>query len=103
MGAQSLRGMIDGQLSLDEDDLLAWHLTKNHFPPLPTLLISACKKAILRAADAEWDARVRLPRGYRATDTGGRTIRVADLVEMCHLHDLVEQRMAEIAGPDDED
>ena len=35
---------------------LEWHLTANHYPPLPRALIPLCVQAIEKANAGDWDA-----------------------------------------------
>lgn len=101
MGSSSLRGMVSGPLSLSRAEIVRWHLCYNHYPPLDDTLTASCLRAIERAARDKWDARIVLPPGYRNRRDGKRTILVRDLVEFCHLDDLVERRRAELFGAED--
>lgn len=67
---------------------LAWHLSSNHYPPVPASMIPVCEQAIRLAADEEWDEQVELPEGisYR----GSSTAPVWAIVEQHHLGDFVE-------------
>lgn len=44
---------------------LQYHLQHNHYPPVSTVVIPACKQAIKNANAGKWDKRVRLPDGIR--------------------------------------
>lgn len=67
---------------------LAWHLSSNHYPPVPASMIPVCEEAIRLAASEEWDEQVELPEGiyYR----GSSTAPVSAIVEQHHLGDFVE-------------
>lgn len=43
MGQQSLEGMLE---VTDYEVALRWHLTSNHFPPVPVSMVEPCKQAI---------------------------------------------------------
>lgn len=70
------------------DAALHYHLTANHYPPIPSSMIEPCKQAIELAANDEWDAMVALPDGisYR----GSNEAPVHAMVEQHHLHAFVE-------------
>lgn len=51
----------DGQIKLEQ--ALSWHLTSNHYPPLPTFFIPTCIAAIEAGQDEDWDQEIQLPRG----------------------------------------
>jgi hypothetical protein len=92
MGAQSARGMLkaagEGLVSLPSTTILHWHLTANHYPPLPASLVAPCQRAIELVAGGEGQRRVRLPKGLVGRD-GRRSLVAADLVETVHLWDFV--------------
>ena len=50
---------------------LSWHLQSNHYPPVPTSMVSVCSEAIDLANEEDWDAEVTLPDGvsYKGRDT----------------------------------
>lgn len=53
-------------LGNEEGDLrtaLSWHLTSNHFPPVPTTMVEPCIEAINNANEGEWDKLIQLPDG----------------------------------------
>ena len=43
---------------------LRWHLTNNHYPPLPETLLPVVKRVIKHARRGAWDATVNLPSGF---------------------------------------
>jgi hypothetical protein len=65
------------------ENAVFYHLRYNHFPPLPTIMVKPCVKAIPYARREDWDHRIRLPKGI--TWDGKKTISVADVFE---YHDL---------------
>jgi hypothetical protein len=70
-----------------QDVALQWHLTSNHYPPLPVALVAPCQRAIRNANRGLWERRVMLPKGY-----GFRPwVTTAKLVEGCHLDAFLDQ------------
>lgn len=75
---------------------LSWHLTANHYPPLPEALVDPCKRAIELARAGEWDAEISIEgagvklrvRPYSGETTDRPT--VARLVEVCHLEAFLD-------------
>lgn len=65
MGSQSARDfagqVADGNIELA--GAVSWHLTSNHFPPLPTFFVPVAIAAIHAAQDGEWDEELNLPLG----------------------------------------
>ena len=55
----------------DIDTALRWHLTSNHYPPLPIELVETAKVAITNGNAGDWDAEIELPEGitYRDAST----------------------------------
>lgn len=47
----------------DIDRALAWHLTSNHYPPVPTTMIPACREAIDAINEGDYDRNITLPDG----------------------------------------
>jgi hypothetical protein len=59
MGRMSLEGMLEGDVSYDA--ALEWHLTSNHYPPVPLSMIQACKEAIDACNEEDSDREIELP------------------------------------------
>ena len=98
-----LSGMDMAINNPDLDSTLRWHLTGNHYPPLPVALVAVAKKAIERAMQydeftGDWlgegkgPKAIRLPKGMQFQ--GKNTISVADAVESMHLDCIIEGLMA---------
>lgn len=85
MGHQTALSIAESGLSLR--DQLVWHLTSNHYPPIPTTMVEPCVMAINLASNGDWDARVELPEGvsYR----GEVTAPVSAIIEQHHLDAFV--------------
>jgi hypothetical protein len=42
---------------------LRWHLTANHYPPVPVEMVPICIEAIDEANEGNWDKMIKLPEG----------------------------------------
>jgi hypothetical protein len=60
MGYSSLLGMLG---STDIETALVWHLSSNHYPPMPLVMVEPCLTAIANANAGDWDALINLPDG----------------------------------------
>lgn len=67
---------------------LAWHLSHNHYPPVPASMIPVCEAAIDLARDEDWKAEVELPEGV--SYKGRATAPVWAIVESHHLGAFLE-------------
>jgi len=61
-------GRLQAEAMATEDYLgletqLHIHLTSNHYPPVPTSMITTCIEAIDKANEGQWGAYVKLPEG----------------------------------------
>lgn len=84
-----------GRFQLDEmrewadyDTALAWHLSSNHYPPIPSVMIAPCKVAIANASAGDWDARVELPEGILWR--GESSCPTHALIEHAHLDGFLD-------------
>ena len=89
MGRTGAMGMAeavsDHHITLDA--ALHWHLTSNHYPPLPTTLIPAAIRAIKVARKEQWHRKVLLPKYH--SFRGRRLAPVGEFIEALHLEDFV--------------
>lgn len=75
----------------DPDTALHWHLSANHYPPVPRAMYPVAKAAIKKASAGKWDAFVALPlgvehrRGPARRILGHHLARVSDVIEGWHL------------------
>jgi len=81
--AMDLASGADGFLP-NRADQLSLHLRSNHYPPLPTSLVTTCEEAIDLALQDDWETEVALPDDIR-TRTGQTSMTVADVIEAFHL------------------
>jgi len=64
MGAVSAKAMAEMD-TVNLRTALSWHLTSNHYPPVPTTMISACIEALDNANEGSWEKLVGLPEGVK--------------------------------------
>jgi hypothetical protein len=69
--------------STDIETALAWHLSSNHYPPIPLVMVEPCLTAIANACDGDLDALVVLPDGIEWR--GENACPTHALVEGAHL------------------
>jgi hypothetical protein len=75
MGHTTALGIAESGISLDQQ--LAWHLTGNHYPPVPTSMVQPCIEAIQAINAGDYDKAIALPDGvgYKGrTDAPARAI-----------------------------
>lgn len=92
MGRQSLEGMLE---VADIDTALSWHLSSNHYPPVPLSMVPVCKQAIDAAnrGEQDWDSVITLPDGVSWRGQSSAPVRA--IIERHHLESF-------LSGPDDE-
>jgi hypothetical protein len=73
--------MTEASISLEQQ--LDWHLTANHYPPVPSTMIQTCIEAIDEANDGNWSNWITLPDGV--SWQGLTTAPVYAIVEQHHL------------------
>jgi hypothetical protein len=66
---------------------LEWHLTANHYPPVPLSMLPVCERAIAKAKKGRWESRVRLPKG--CTFKGSIYAPVHEVVTGHHLDTFI--------------
>jgi len=86
MGALSAMDMAD---QVDIRTALSWHLTSNHYPPIPTTMIEPCIQAIDACNDGVWNEDIDLPEGvfYKGRDTAPAWV----IAEQHHLDFWIEE------------
>jgi len=67
---------------------LAWHLSSNHYPAIPSVMMEPCVEAIANANAGEWDKAIALPNGvlWRGQDTCA----TSTLIEHAHLEAFLD-------------
>lgn len=80
MGYASALGMIE---AVGRWESLPWHLSSNHYPPLPTTLVGACISAVTAVEDGD-------PQRSEGVEYQGRRVAPAwAIVEGMHLDPFV--------------
>lgn len=67
---------------LEFDVALEWHLTSNHYPPVSTTFIPACKEAIEHGNMQDWEYMIKLP--------NGKEVSVGEIIEGLHLDTFLD-------------
>jgi hypothetical protein len=83
MGNLSAIAMTDEELGLSLEQQISWHLTSNHYPPVPTSMVPVCIEAIDAVNEGYGINPVRLPEGV--TFKGMTEAPAWDIVEQHHL------------------
>lgn len=92
MGGLAARDMA-GQTDLRT--ALSWHLTSNHYPPVPTSMVPICEQAIQAIVEEDYDREITLPAGVSWLGKDSAPARA--IAEAHHLHSFIEAAMEEIA------
>lgn len=77
----------EGAVNLDT--ALLWHLTSNHYPPIPTAMIPIAKQAIENAHLGMWDKHIEFPEGWKVN--GLTEMSVSKIVEIMHLDAFIDE------------
>jgi len=88
MGALSAITMAEASISLEQQ--IEWHLTVNHYPPIPPIMVQTCIEAIDEANDGNWNINITLPEGV--SWRGLTTCPVYAIVEQHHLEPWIIER-----------
>lgn len=83
MGANFAHDLASGDYGLSLEDAVRIHLTANHYPSVPTIMVAPCVEAILLAEGGEWDATVTLPDGVSWRDSNEAPVYA--IIEAYHL------------------
>lgn len=71
------------------DAALHYHLTANHYPPIPTEMIPVAKSAIEAAAAGDYERLIELPGGITYKD-GSTEVPAYTVIESLHLDAFVQ-------------
>lgn len=79
-----ITAMDFAEMDIDIDLVLTFHLTSNHYPPVPLSMIEPCKAAI----DAYWagDCDVMIPMPEGVSYRGMNEAPAWAVIEQHHLH-----------------
>ena len=89
MGSNFATDLASGEFVQDLHTQISIHLSSNHFPVVPQVLVDPCIKAIESCNDGSWDAHVELPEGI--TYRGETSAPASAIVDGYHLHFWLEE------------
>jgi hypothetical protein len=72
MGMMTAIGIAETELSLEQQ--LGWHLTGNHYPPIPKVMVTPCMEAIEAYHDGDLDRLIPLP--FDGVDRNGEPFQI---------------------------
>lgn len=61
MGLTTALGIAETEISFEQQ--IAWHLTGNHYPPIPTTMVKPCIEAIDAYWEMDYDKEIEMPEG----------------------------------------
>ena len=56
MGRLQAEAMMEASITLEQQ--ISWHLTTNHYSPVPEIMVQPCIEAIDLANEGEWDTEI---------------------------------------------
>lgn len=83
MGAIQAMELASGEFDLSLEDSIKIHLTSNHYPPVPEIMVQPCIEAIDLANEGDWDSEITLPEGV--SWKGLTSAPVHAIIEQHHL------------------
>ena len=81
MGRLQAEAMMEASITLEQQ--IEWHLTTNHYPPVPKVMVKTCIEAIDMANEGKWWDKVKLPENVRWKDYTSAPVCV--IIEAHHL------------------
>jgi hypothetical protein len=89
LGAEAMNEVVnEGGTTLRQ--AISWHLSGNHYPPVPQYMVQVCLDAIDLANEGNYDEQVTLPEG--TLWRGNATAPVHAIVENFHLDAFLDER-----------
>jgi hypothetical protein len=89
MGRKYIEDLIEEGWRLDLDSLIAIHLSNNHYPSVPAVMVKPCKEAILHAEQEALHELVQLPAGVMWRNQ--TSIKAGTLMDAFHLWSFLDQ------------
>lgn len=86
MGANYAYDLAATELSLEKQ--LSYHLTTNHYPPIPTSMVKTCLDAIIAINDGDPYCEIELPTGVLYL--GSETAPAVAIAQAHHLEAWLE-------------
>ena len=84
--AMEFSNMVEeGNISLEQT--LEWHLTGNHYPPVPVSMVPVCLEAIRLCRLEKFDEMVELPKGISWKDQNSAPVYA--IIEAHHLEHFI--------------
>jgi len=88
MGAMGMMGAVeDGMIGIRQ--ALSWHLSSNHYPPIPEIMVDVAMAAIEAGEDEDWDRLIDLPDGVEHRRYGKR-VPASAVIESMHLDTFIQ-------------
>jgi hypothetical protein len=85
---QQMAVELANDFSLTLEQAIEIHLTSNHYPPVPPIMVGVCVEAIQLANEGYWLAEVELPEGV--TYKGQAKAEVSEIVDGLHLEAWID-------------
>lgn len=83
MGSNFAHDLADYDLGLDLSTAISIHLSSNHYPPVPQIMVEPCIDAIMAYWDDETDREIPMPEGV--TYKGFNVAPAWAIIEQHHL------------------
>lgn len=86
MGSNTAYELAENVIDIKQS--IYFHLTGNHYPPVPSAMVEPCVEAIYSASEGEWDKLIQLPSGV--SWKGQNNAPVKAFVEAFHLEAWID-------------
>jgi hypothetical protein len=85
MGSVTAIGLVDSVLDLETQIL--YHLKGNHYPPVPSEMVTPCIEAIDAAYDEDYDRMIDMPMvgDFQILYKGNKSAPASAIIEQHHL------------------
>jgi len=96
MGRMSAAGYKDcvNEGLMTEDEALRIHLTSNHYPPIPLMMLPVAKRALEKARRGEWEKKLRMPKDV-THKVYGKLVPVHEVMSHMHLDTFLDTEEGE--------
>ena len=72
MGLHNAIGMTETETTLEQQ--ISWHLSGNHYPPIPQVMVPVCVQAIDAMKDGDAERRIEMP--FDGVDRNGEPFQI---------------------------
>lgn len=93
MGTNFAHDLANEDFGLSLEQAISIHLSANHYPPVPNVMVSVCIEAITLANQGEWQAHVALPEGV--SWRGQESAPASAIIEAHHLGEWIDDEVWE--------